>query len=162
MLIAIVSDTHSREANIRRALALLEQRGAQVVLHCGDIEDAEVVPLFPAATHFVYGNCDTDRTGIARAIAQRGATLHESFGHFEAEGLNLGFVHGDDPALLRDLIQSDGFDFVFHGHTHQVRDDRIGKTRVINPGALYRARVKTFALLDTEKRAVEWIEVEGK
>lgn len=160
MLIAILSDTHSREATIRKALDLVAQRGAGLILHCGDIEDAEVIPLFPAKMHFVYGNCDSDRAGIARAITRGGSILHENFGHVEQDGLNLGFTHGDDTTLLRDLIHSEAFDFVFHGHTHVIRDEMVKATRVINPGALHRARVKTFALLDTATRRIEWIEVE--
>ena len=31
--------------------------------------------------------------------------------------------------MLRELIQSEAFDFVFHGHTHVIRDERIGPTR---------------------------------
>lgn len=160
MLVAILSDTHSRERTIRKALELIEPRGVEALLHCGDIEDPEIVGLFPANTHFVFGNCDHDRAGIRRAVQASGATLHESFGHYEIGGLSLGFIHGDDGRALHDLIQSEAFDFVFHGHTHAVRDEQIGRTRVINPGALHRARTKTFALLDVEKKSVEWIDVE--
>jgi predicted phosphodiesterase len=41
----------------------------------------------------------------------------------------------------------DGVDFLLHGHTHEVRDERVGSTRIINPGALFRARRYTAALL---------------
>jgi len=160
MHIAILSDTHSRELTIRKTLDLIAARGVELLLHCGDIEDASMIPLFPANTHFVFGNCDSDRDGIRREVEKSGATLHESFGHVSLGGLNLGFVHGDDGRMLFDLIQSEAFDFVFHGHTHQIRDEQIGPTRVINPGALHRARVKNFAILDVAKKSIEWVEVE--
>lgn len=160
MLLAILSDTHSREAAILKSLQLIVQRGPEMLIHCGDIEDAKAISYFPSHTHFVFGNCDDDREGIRQAVAAIGATLHEPFGHLEVGGLNLGFLHGDHGGLLGDLLQSEAFDFVFHGHTHQIRDDRIGPTRVINPGALHRARIKTFALLDTATRQVEWVTVE--
>ena len=32
-----------------------------------------------------------------------------------------------------------GADFLLHGHTHVPRDERIGATRVFNPGAVGRA-----------------------
>jgi len=160
MLIAVVSDTHSRVAATERALALIAARGARVIVHCGDLEDDDTVRLFPAHTHFVYGNCDHDRDGIARAVNDVGAELHEPFGNLTLAGKTLAFVHGDDPGLLRALIAADTFDYVFHGHTHVARDERVGKTRVINPGALHRARPKTFIFLDLTTGAAETVIVE--
>ena len=66
----------------------------------------------------------------------------------------------DDHRLLRDLENSGHFDFIFHGHTHQAADRRVGKTRIINPGALHRARPKTFVVLDLASATVESIAVE--
>ena len=43
------------------------------------------------------------------------------------------------------------------GLLHQVRDDRVGRTRVINPGALHRARPKTFAVLDLASGEIETV-----
>lgn len=161
MRVAIVSDTHSRENTIRKALRMIDPYKVEMILHCGDIEDADVVPLFPPITHFVFGNCDTDRLGIHQAVDDCGATMHESFGHVSIGGLELGFIHGDGATALRELIASEAFHFVFHGHTHTIRDEQQGPTRIINPGALHRAKVKTFALLDVERKSIEWIDVEG-
>jgi putative phosphoesterase len=58
MRIAVLSDTHNRYATVERALGLLEGRGVELLIHCGDIEDTDVVELFPSNTHFVFGNCD--------------------------------------------------------------------------------------------------------
>jgi putative phosphoesterase len=146
--IAVLSDTHSRYATVDRALALLEGRGVELLLHCGDIDDAETVWQFPPNTHFVFGNCDTERTSLRQAIHGIGATLHEPFGHLELPGANIAFLHGDDSRLLHDLEQSGHFDYVFHGHSHIAGERQVGQTRVINPGALQRARVKTFVVLD--------------
>src|SRR5262249_42489346 len=118
MKIAVLSDTHSRSATIERALDLIAPHGVEVILHCGDIEDAEVVPLFPRNTHFVYGNCDSDRAAIKTAIGELGATLHEPFGHLELGGQDIAFVHSDDKRLMYDLEHADAFDFLFYGHTH--------------------------------------------
>jgi putative phosphoesterase len=159
MRIAIISDTHSRAAATARALALIAQRDTALILHCGDIEDDDAVRLFPAHTHFVFGNCDHERDVMRRAIQKIGATLHEPFGHLELDGKNLAFVHGDDGTLLHDLIQARAFDYIFHGHTHVPRDEVIAGTRVINPGALHRTRVKTFVILDVVGGDVETVVV---
>jgi putative phosphoesterase len=161
MTIAILSDTHNQVERVRRVLDVLRQRGVRTVLHCGDIEESPVVELFAGFdAHFVFGNCDHDRDALAESMESVGAKLHENFGHLEVEGKKLAFVHGDDQRLLGDLERAGCYDYLFHGHTHIRADRRSGTTRVINPGALYRARVKTFLLLDPATGAAETVEVE--
>ncbi len=159
MKIAILSDTHSRYATIEAALQLAEERQPELILHCGDIEDADAVWLFPGKTHFVFGNCDTERTGIRQAVYGIGGTLHEPCGRLELEGAQIAFVHSDDRKLFRDLEHSGQFDYLFYGHSHVAEEHRTGPTRVINPGALHRARVKTFVMLDLESGEIETVEV---
>jgi putative phosphoesterase len=161
MQIGILSDTHSRYQTVETALALLQARNVNFLVHCGDIEDAETVWLFQGfTTHFTFGNCDTERTELRQAIHGIGATLHESWGHLELDGLQLAFTHGDDKRLLHELEQSGTFDYIFHGHTHQAVDYRNGSTRIINPGALQRARAKTFVVLDVARGEAESVVVE--
>ena len=119
MRIAVLSDTHGRHDTVERALKLVQERNVNVVLHCGDIDDAETVWLFRGFTaHFVFGNCDTERHAIRQAVYGIGETLHDGYGFVELEGVKIAFVHGDNAELLRDLEQSGAFDFLFYGHTH--------------------------------------------
>jgi putative phosphoesterase len=158
MKIAILSDTHNRHANVRLALAETTKRGVTTVLHCGDIEDAETVRLFEGLdAHFVFGNCDYDLDALRRAMTDIGATLHEHWGNLEMGGRKLAFMHGHEKQLLQEVEESSHFDYLFHGHTHVAADRRNGTTRVINPGALHRARPKTFVVLDLETGVVESI-----
>jgi putative phosphoesterase len=160
MKIAILSDTHGRNMTAKCALAELRDRGITTVLHCGDIEDPETVPLFQGFdAHFVFGNCDHDRDALRAAIAEAGATLHEGWGHLELDGVKIAFLHGDDKRLMREVEESGHFDYLFYGHTHQAAEHRTGPTRVINPGALHRARPKTFLVLDLATGATESVEV---
>jgi putative phosphoesterase len=156
MQIGIVSDTHSRYQTVQAALELLRARGVACVLHCGDIADAETVRLFAELpTHFVFGNCDHDREELKEAMAESGAVLHEPFGHLELAGRKLAWLHGDDQRLMRDVERSGYFDYLFYGHSHHAEQHRTGPTLVVNPGALHRARVKTFQLLDLATGALE-------
>src|SRR5947209_2010405 len=118
MKIAILSDTHSKQSTVHAALDAAARRGAELILHCGDIADDDTVRLFPAHTIFVYGNCDYLRSDIARAAADIGATIQEPWGHVERGGVEIAFVHGDDHQLLHDLEHAGAFDFLFYGHTH--------------------------------------------
>ncbi|MCS6852357.1 MAG: YfcE family phosphodiesterase [Gemmataceae bacterium] len=161
MEIAILSDTHGRYATVEKALALLQTRKVHVVLHCGDIDDAETVWLFQGfTTHFVFGNCDTERLSLRQAIHGIGETLHEPYGQLELSGRRIAWVHGDDARLLRELETCGRFDYVFYGHTHQAEQHRRGPTLVANPGALHRAKVKTLALLDLDAGRLETVVVE--
>jgi uncharacterized protein len=160
MKIAILSDTHNQIERTRRALDLARRHGAAMVLHCGDIEEPPVVELFRGwDAHFVLGNCDWSPDALAQAIADIGATLHDRFGHVEVEGVKIAFTHGHHSGLLTDLQQSGAYDYLFHGHTHVAADRLAGSTRVINPGALHRAAVKTFVVLDTATGVARSVEV---
>src|SRR6516164_5374268 len=159
MRIAILSDTHSRHATVETVLKRIDEIGVELILHCGDIEDADTVWLFPGNTHFVFGNCDSERTSLRQAIHGIGATLHEPFGKLELDGTRIAFIHSDDKKLFEKLETSGQFDYLFYGHTHVAREHRTGKTRVINPGALHRARPKTFIILDLATGAVESVPV---
>jgi putative phosphoesterase len=161
MRIGIVSDTHSRYATVAKALAALRERGIDYILHCGDIEDAATVQMFRGfTTHFVFGNCDFERASLREAMAESSATLHEPFGDLELTGHKLAWIHGDDKRFLRDVEQSGHFDFLFYGHTHQAEQHGTGPTQVVNPGALHRARIKTFVVLDLTTGALESVQVE--
>jgi uncharacterized protein len=160
MRIAVLSDTHSRYATVEAGLGLVRERGVDLILHCGDIDDAETVMLFPGTTHFVFGNCDMDRASLRQAISGIGATLHEPYGSLELAGARIAFVHGDVKRLMDDLEHGGVYDYLFYGHTHHAAEHRSGQTRVINPGALQRARVKTFVVLDIDSGNVESVTVE--
>jgi putative phosphoesterase len=161
MRIGILSDTHSRYQTVETALALLQARQVNFLIHCGDIEDAETVWLFHGFTvHFTFGNCDHERTELRQAIYGIGATLDESWGQLELDGVKLAFTHGDDNTTFLELEKSGEFDYLFHGHTHHAVDYRSGSTRIINPGALHRARPRTFVVLDLETGAAESVVVD--
>jgi putative phosphoesterase len=161
MRIGIVSDTHGRLRTVEGVQRLLRAEGVECVLHCGDIDDADTVRLFrDLPAHFVFGNCDDDRTGLRQAMDEIGASLHESFGSLELGGRKIAWTHGDDWRRLQVLEHSGAFDFLFYGHTHQAEEHRTGPTRVINPGALQRARVKTFVVLDLGSGELKSIVVE--
>ena len=160
MQIGIISDTHSRHALVETALAMLQARNVNFLIHCGDIEDADTVWLFQGFTfHFTFGNCDHEKTELRQAIHGIGAMLHEGYGCLELADKKIAFTHGDDTNLLRDLKASHAFEFLFHGHTHQAVDYLEGSLRIINPGALHRAQPKTLAILDLETGKCERIQV---
>lgn len=149
MIVGILSDSHGRTDAICSALAAFRARNVELVIHCGDIGDAETVPSFAGwNVHFVYGNCDWDRAGIRKAIDEIGATLHEPFGHLELDGKQIAWLHGDNAGLQCDVVRCGEYDYLFYGHTHVAEQHRAGHTLVLNPGALFRATPHTLAIVD--------------
>jgi putative phosphoesterase len=158
MLIGVLSDTHGRADTVAKALAEFSARGVELLIHCGDIDDADTVAAFDGWTvHFVYGNCDWDRIGIKRAISAISGTLHDPFGHLELAGKQIAWLHGDKPGLKHDVEASGHYDYLFYGHTHVAEQHRVGRTLVVNPGALFRASQKACLVLDLPAGTIESI-----
>jgi len=96
------------------------------------------------------GNMDRHPV-LAQAVEEtlgrgRLARLHE----LTLDGYPVAMVHGDNEELLRSLITSGQYAYVLCGHTHRRRDQRVGRTRVINPGALggVRWQQRSLCILD--------------
>lgn len=160
MRIGVVSDTHGHMRNALQAVAQLNDLQVDVVLHCGDIGSAQIVPLFAGwPAHFVFGNVDDDESGMRWIIEEEGQTCHGRFGRLTLLDKQIALLHGDDRAALKDATESQEFDLVCSGHTHKAELQREGRTIVLNPGALYRARPKTFAVVDWPSGEVEYIEL---
>ena len=162
MYLGIVSDTHGHVGNTRAAVQMLESLGVEKVLHCGDIGSDSIVPLFAKwPTHFVLGNVDSEGRAkqLQQVIQQAGQNYHGRFGSLELGGVKVGFLHGDDERLLDQTISAGLHDMVCHGHTHVPRQEKIGKTFVLNPGALFRANRHTIALVELPSLRTEIIAV---
>lgn len=163
MLIGILSDTHGRHAITAAAVQRLQQRGAQRFIHCGDVGSQQVLDqLAGLKATFVTGNTDYNRQDLLRYGRDIGLEACYPMADLTIDGRRIAVLHGDDFRLMRQLLLSQDFDYLLHGHTH-IRDDRReGRTRIINPGALQRAATKTVALLDTSADTVEFLVVEEK
>jgi putative phosphoesterase len=162
MKVGILSDTHGRADTVAAALAEFRARAVELIIHCGDIDDAETVGAFAGWTsHFVYGNCDGDQAGIRREIEAIGGTLYDPFGHLELADKQIAWLHGDRPGLKHDVETSGHYDYLFYGHTHIAEQHRVGKTLVVNPGALFRARPKACLVLDLPGGEMETVLIAG-
>lgn len=159
MKIGIVSDTHDNVAVVRAALRQLEAVGVELILHCGDIESPQTVALFNSVpTHFVFGNCDRDSRSLREAIQSVGGVLHEPWGDLELVGRKIAWLHGHESQRKAEIEAMNHFDYLFYGHTHDAEQHRVGRTLVVNPGALYRATPKRCAVLDLDREVVEsWV-----
>lgn len=152
MRIAIVSDTHNDIYAIEQFLTMLESEKIQTIIHCGDMTRSATVEAFvDFEVHHVWGNGDLDTFGLQFAVqgCLPGSTSTLTYSSI-LENQRLIALHGHDRNLLQSLIESGSYDYVFHGHTHRQKMERVGKTIVINPGALgggFRS-TNSFVILD--------------
>lgn len=87
---------------------------------------------------------------------------HEDFGAIEWGGCRIAVLHGDDRPRLRETIAGGQWDLVCHGHTHVPRRVVAGPTVVLNPGAVFRARKHTVALVELPSRESRLIVLDGE
>jgi len=155
MLLGILSDSHGRADTTRLAVKSLLEHGAQLLLHLGDIGGEHVIDeLVGHPARLVFGNCDWNDRELGRYAQITGIVNDHPIGKLTVDDRSIAFTHGH---LSEPMEQAwrDGVDYLFHGHTHELRDERIGRTRVINPGALFRATRYTAALLDPRADRLE-------
>jgi putative phosphoesterase len=115
MKIAVIADTHGRlPQHVAEAI-----RSADEIWHLGDFTEPSMVAVLRAlgpAFQGVLGNCDA------------GIDLPEEL-FLERAGRTFRLIHAPPRAL-------EGAEFLLHGHTHVPRDEKIGPTRVLNPGTI--------------------------
>lgn len=168
-VIGLLSDSHGRAAITRRAVKLLADQGAEKLLHLGDVGSTAVIDTLvldgqttgrASESRLVFGNTDFDLDQMGRYATMLGIGVDHPVGTLDCGGQCIAFTHGDDESVMRSMVRQQ-VAYLCHGHSHEKRDERIGQTRVINPGALFRAAQHTVATLDTATDKVTFFGVDG-
>ena len=162
MRIGIISDTHDEVRAMEDALGILEAEGTTVLLHCGDLcGPAAMAALSGFDAWVARGNMDRHSELEAAAQETIGSARFADHHRLTLDGQSAVLLHGHRQDELRELISAGEHAYVFHGHTHRRRDQRIGSTRVINPGALggIRWRQRSFCILDLSTGEVTFIKI---
>ena len=161
MKIGILSDTHGKLSTALRAVEVLRQQSVDMLIHCGDVGGEEILDALAGhMAYFVFGNNDYDRAGLQRYATTLGINCLKDFGVVSADGKKIAVTHGDDSRTMSRLTRDDsGVDYLLTGHTHVRHDQRVGTVRMINPGALYRASIKSVAVLDVVSDRLDFLTV---
>lgn len=159
MRLGLMADTHDNVERTRTALSLLEERDVEALLHMGDLASPRMLELFDGwSVRLCRGNVDHEHA-ILEAVADLDHLAYAVKHELAASGRRIGIIHGDDKARLESMIASGAFDLVCHGHSHRFRDERIGGTRVVNPGAVHRAATPSVCIYDPSDDDLERIEI---
>lgn len=160
-MIALISDTHENEAATKKAVELIKERKPEFTIHLGDIISPPMLDLFKGLKmKILLGNNDGEVGGLKKKCREHGFEEPYAELTFEHAGRRFFCYHGTDQRIVDNNIYYGGFDYVLCGHTHVRRDERRGKTRIINPGALFRAKEYSIAFLDIESDKLESVTIE--
>ena len=159
-IVGIVSDTHEHIRILTKAIKVFRDRSPFCVIHCGDIVSPPILERFSGLNlKVVFGNNDGERSGLKKKCAELGFDEIQDSAIFSIAEKQFFVNHGTNPAVIDAAAAAQKYDYVLHGHTHTPRDEVIGRTKVINPGALYAARQFTIAFLEVETGQVEFVEI---
>lgn len=133
MKILIVSDTHSREENLKR---VLEREGMpDHMIHLGDSESGELAirALVTCPLHMVAGNCDFFSSLPKAEVVQIGK-YRMLITHGHCYYVSIGSVGSSEVAAE---AKASRCNVAMYGHTHRpfVDESDPGLT-VLNPGSL--------------------------
>ena len=138
MKIGVMSDTHDNISNTTTVLNAYRERGIDTIVHCGDLTSPEMVPYFNGfRVIFTTGNMD-HTTGT---IKKRLGKMHDdSFAGTvftgKVGGMPIAATHSHVEGKIMELVRKKKYKWIFHGHTHEKRDEIIQGVRIVNPGAL--------------------------
>lgn len=161
-MIAIISDTHENIPLIRKAMGIIKNEQVDLLIHCGDVVSPSTLKEFEGVPFkFVLGNNDGELRGLTIFANKLGFEIPTFWIDFEHEQKRFLVIHDVEDKYVKERIDAQDFDYVLCGHTHVRRDERVGKTRIINPGALcFRTTTPGFAFLDTKTDFLRFVDLD--
>lgn len=168
MKICILSDSHDNRFLLKSAVADAIEKGAEAVMHCGDIvapTTLRALVSLDIPVHAIHGNNtgDLHSMGILTCDPDNKLTYHGQDADFELGGRRIFLVHY--PHYARALALTGDYDLVCCGHEHRSHIDTVdnvkgGKTTFLNPGTVGGVgALPTYIMGDLEKMAFEIFEV---
>ncbi|MCS7123246.1 MAG: metallophosphoesterase [Candidatus Aenigmarchaeota archaeon] len=153
MKIGIISDTHDRIKEIKKAIRILEKEKIELLIHCGDIVSPFTLYYFrklKCPMKFLFGNNVGD-INLHFKFAKE-FDLNIEFSNFFFLNINskkIAVYHGDVKEITEALIKCGNYNCVFAGHDHIARIEKYEKVLFINPGSFvreYREEMKKASL----------------
>lgn len=144
MKVCIVSDSHDRADVLAQAVHAARQRGAEAVIHCGDLIGAQSLkPALEAGLplHLIHGNNVGDTQALHRLSRTSGGQVqyHGPDARIELCGRRVFVVHYDDYGYA--MACTGDWDLVCCGHSHRAEVRRVetvrgGSSWLVNPGTV--------------------------
>jgi len=172
MIVGIMSDTHDHLPLIDKAVRKLIDEKVELVLHAGDYVSPFVIQHFkPFKDKFigVFGNNDGDHELLKTRFSEFGLEIRGYFAEVKIDNIRIALLHGGEPGgplgpseILKSLTSAECYDVIIHGHVHDAKVYKKGKTLIINPGEVcgYLTEKPTVAVLDTKTMSAKIIPIQ--
>ena len=172
MQIAIISDVHNNEINLRKVLDYCALNKIQKIICCGDLASIETLDFlndnFAGEIFYTFGNMDNDflknyffeklDPSTSLGMTYKKTKVFKNFGEAEFDGKKVAFVHF--PKEAKSLCESGKYKFVFYGHTHKPFEETINNCKMLNPGNVTGDfYAPTFAVWNTEDDKFDLVKI---
>lgn len=171
MKIAIISDVHNNETNLKKVLDYCGREKIPALICCGDLASKETLDFlcdnFSGEIFYTFGNMDNGQLRDFEFVPEyKNAKIFKNFGEEEFENKKIAFVHFPDKA--KKLCETGKYDLVFFGHTHKpwvssvktTADRGLKKCTMLNPGNVAgEIYPPTFAIWNTENDKFDLIRI---
>jgi len=125
MKIGILSDTHSKVKKAKESLDMLIEKGAEFIIHAGDVCEYETLELLKNCGKryvVVYGNNDAHLVQYHNDY-----NLVQEPHYFKLAETTFKLMH-------LPFYMTPDTEVVIFGHTHQFESEFVNKTLFLNPG----------------------------
>lgn len=159
MKIGVFSDTHDKLENITKIMQCFITENVEKIIHCGDYCAPFVVRAMKQIKGQniecigVYGNNDGEREGLVKVLGDV-LSIKGDFYEIEWDGVKIAIYHGTNNILLENIIDSNHYQLVLCGHTHQLRLEQRHNVVIVNPGEAcgYLTGKASYAIIDLSKK----------
>lgn len=162
MRIGIFADSHDHLDHVRRAVAVFNENGCELVVFAGDFVSPLVIPPLRnlrCPLIACFGDNDGNKIGIQGGMKIVGLIAEPPFGFVAPDGTKFLLTHQLE--MVRDCLGEP--DVVVYAHTHRPSEavDKSGRL-FINPGETggWFHRCPSVTILDTETRETYRVELD--
>ena len=157
-----MSDSHDSWANLEKAIKIANEKGCEVLLFAGDLiapSGLQILEKFSGTVNIVFGNNDGEKIRLVRSI-DASANLNFFYDIYEETLVGVRIFMNHYPRFVELAAKSGEFDLCVFGHTHTYHHEQIGKTLLVNPGAIQASEVSdtkesSFIIFDCETKKAE-------
>lgn len=136
MKIGVVSDTHNNLKNIEIIINLFNDENVPIVIHTGDISNANTLEKFSKLNSKligVYGNNDRNESGLKEVAERNNFQFEEPPRRLSLLDREIVIFHEPDN-IDQFLSENKLINVVLYGHTHRYENKTKNGVLYFNPG----------------------------
>ena len=160
--LAVIADVHDNLVNLQKTLDYIKQEKIDYLISLGDLQSLEawqILDELDIPVWAVMGNADKDIIGEKKLKAIL-KNIHFSANIASVELNQQKIIFGHYPEIIKKIILNypNKYSLALAGHTHLPWEEKIGLTKLLNPGNIANIRcAPTFAIIDLENLKAQLI-----